>query len=74
MSNKSIGAVDEVRVYNCGLSHGEVAWLTTDGTGFTRLSSQANLYDLEVPGEKPVNFRDLALLITEYWLDELMWP
>jgi hypothetical protein len=69
-----IGAVDEVCVYDYGLSHGEVAWLATDGTGFTKLNSQANIYDLEVPGKKAVNFRDIAKLIAEHWLEEKKWP
>ncbi|MHC4239996.1 MAG: LamG-like jellyroll fold domain-containing protein [Planctomycetota bacterium] len=68
------GAIDEVRVYNYALDANEIAWLATDSTGFIRLRSQANLYDLEPPGEKAVNFRDIALLIDEHWLEEKKWP
>jgi hypothetical protein len=68
------GAIDEVRVYNYALDANEIAWLATDGTGFIRLRSQANFYDLEPPGEKVVNFRDIAKLIAEHWLEEKKWP
>jgi hypothetical protein len=68
------GVVDEVRVYDYGLDANEVAWLATDGEGLTLLRSPANLYDLEPPGEKAVNFRDIALLIKEHWLEEKKWP
>jgi hypothetical protein len=68
------GAIDEVRVYNYALDANEMAWLATDSTGFIRLRSQANLYDLEPPGEKAVNFRDIAFLIDEHWLEEKKWP
>ncbi|MHC4666570.1 MAG: LamG domain-containing protein, partial [Planctomycetota bacterium] len=69
-----IGSIDEVRVYNYALDANEIAWLATDGTGYRRLRSQANFYDLEMEGEKAVNFRDLAVMIAEYWLDEKKWP
>ncbi|MHC4185492.1 MAG: LamG-like jellyroll fold domain-containing protein [Planctomycetota bacterium] len=68
------GSIDEVRIYNYALDANEIAWLATDGTGYRRLRSQANLYDLELPGEKAVNFRDLAVLIDEHWLEEIKWP
>jgi hypothetical protein len=68
------GIVDEVRVYDYGLDANEVAWLATDGEGITMLGSPANIYDLEAPGEKAVNFRDIALLIKEHWLEEVKWP
>jgi hypothetical protein len=68
------GIIDDVRVYDYALSQGEVAWLATDGEGYVALTSPANLYDLEPPGEKAVNLRDIALLIAEHWLDEAMWP
>ncbi|MHC4061803.1 MAG: LamG-like jellyroll fold domain-containing protein, partial [Planctomycetota bacterium] len=43
------GSIDEVRIYNYALDANEIAWLATDGTGYRRLRSQANLYDLELP-------------------------
>ncbi|MHC4499425.1 MAG: LamG domain-containing protein, partial [Planctomycetota bacterium] len=68
------GAIDEVRIYNYALDANEIAWLATDGTGYRRLRSQVNLYDLEEEGYKSVNFRDLAVLIDEHWLDVILWP
>jgi hypothetical protein len=68
------GSIDEVRIYNYALDANEVAWLATDGTGYRRLRSNANLYDLEKEGEKSINFRDLAVLIDEHWLEEILWP
>jgi hypothetical protein len=68
------GIVDDVRIYDYALSVGEIAWLATDGEGYMALNSQANLYDLEKQGEKYINLRDLAVLIDEHWLDEILWP
>ncbi|MHC4060094.1 MAG: LamG domain-containing protein [Planctomycetota bacterium] len=72
--NQFEGIVDEVRVYDYGLDANEVAWLATDGEGLTMLRSPANFYDTEPPGEKAVNFRDIAWLIDEHWLEEIKWP
>jgi hypothetical protein len=46
----------------------------TDGTGYRRLRSELNLYDLEEEGEKSINFKDLAVFIDEHWLEEILWP
>jgi hypothetical protein len=69
-----MGAVDEVRIYDYALSEAQIKWLATDGTGYIPLRSEANLYDLEPQGERAVNFRDIALLISEHWLEEKKWP
>jgi len=65
------GVIDDVRIYDYGLSRAEVAWLATDGTGEFLLSSPANLFS----GEQPdvINFRDFARVM-ESWLDEQLWP
>ncbi|HUT29408.1 MAG TPA: LamG domain-containing protein, partial [Sedimentisphaerales bacterium] len=65
------GTIDDVRVYNYGLSQAEVAWLATDGTGVYQLSSLVNL----VSGEDPevINLKDFARMM-ESWLDEKLWP
>ncbi|MHC4239132.1 MAG: LamG-like jellyroll fold domain-containing protein, partial [Planctomycetota bacterium] len=68
------GAVDEVRIYDYALSEAQIKWLSTDGTGYIPLRSEANLYDLEPQGDKAVNFRDIAVLISEHWLEEKKWP
>ncbi|MHC4477677.1 MAG: LamG domain-containing protein [Planctomycetota bacterium] len=68
-----IGKVDDVRVYNYGLSAAEVAYLATEGTGYVPLVSQVNLYDEEPAGQKAINFRDITLLL-QSWLEEELWP
>lgn len=73
MMRPFIGRIDDVRVYDCGLSTGEVAWLATEGVGYIPLVSPANIYDEERRGEKAVNFRDFALL-ADMWLRRQLWP
>ncbi|HUT28687.1 MAG TPA: LamG domain-containing protein, partial [Sedimentisphaerales bacterium] len=65
------GAMDDVRVYDYGLSAAEVAWLATEGTGVSHMSSPVNL----VSGDDPevINLRDFAKLM-ESWLDKKLWP
>jgi hypothetical protein len=71
--NPFTGMIDDVRVYNYGLSAEEVAWLTTDGTGILALRSAANLYNDEAPGEGVVNLKDFVKLAAT-WRDEIKWP
>ncbi len=73
MNRGFIGKVDDVRLYNRGLSDAEVAWLATEGGGYVPLTSVANIYDAESAGEKVVNFRDFGLLASD-WLEESFWP
>jgi len=68
-----VGTIDDVRVYDYALSVEEVAYIATQGTGYIGLDSQVNIYDEEDPGQKVVNFRDLAKLMTS-WLEEKLWP
>ncbi|MHC4707853.1 MAG: LamG domain-containing protein [Planctomycetota bacterium] len=68
------GIIDDVRVYDYGLSQAEVGWLASDGTGIVSTESIANLIDDgEAPGERSVNMRDFAVLAVE-WLKEELWP
>jgi hypothetical protein len=67
------GMIDDVRVYDYGLSAEEVVWLATDGTGIFALQSIANLYNDEDPGERVVNLKDFAKLAVG-WRDEIKWP
>jgi hypothetical protein len=71
--NPFVGMIDDVRVYDYGLSAEEVMWLATDGTGIVALQSVANLYNDEDPGERVVNFKDFAKLAAT-WRDETNWP
>jgi hypothetical protein len=73
MMRPFIGTIDDVRVYNRGLSAGEVAWLASEGTGYVPLTSPANIYDEEAPGQKIVNFKDFAL-VAQHWLQQTLWP
>jgi hypothetical protein len=66
------GAVDDVRLYNYGLSASEVRYLATDGTGYVPLRSQFNLYVRSVE-EEVLNLKDLAM-IAPAWLEQKLWP
>jgi hypothetical protein len=68
-----IGKIDDARVYDRGLSAGEVAYLATEGTGYVPLVSEANLYDQEPPGQKTINLKDFAVL-ADMWVEQMLWP
>ncbi|GAG53942.1 unnamed protein product, partial [marine sediment metagenome] len=61
------GVIDDVRVYNYGLSPEEVAHIATDGEGVFAVQSVANIYNEEDPGDRAVNLRDFAVLAND-WL------
>ncbi|MHC4645330.1 MAG: LamG domain-containing protein [Planctomycetota bacterium] len=67
------GMVDDVRVYDYGLSAAEVAYIAGQGTTAVKLTSTVNLYNTEPAGEGAVNFRDYAELMNS-WLEEKLWP
>jgi hypothetical protein len=69
------GALDEVRIYNRGLSEAEMAYVISDGapTLHVPVLSIADLYDQEPEGSKALNFKDFAVLAGQ-WLDEQLWP
>ncbi|MHC4676548.1 MAG: LamG domain-containing protein, partial [Planctomycetota bacterium] len=68
-----MGTIDDVRVYDYGLSAEEIAYIASDGIGTFTVQSVANLYNSEELGERVVNFRDLAKLAAT-WRDEELWP
>ena len=68
-----IGRIDDVRVYNYGLSLGEIRHIGTGGTGMFSVQSVANLYNEEALGKRAVNLRDFAKLAAA-WLDKKFWP
>ncbi|HUW18708.1 MAG TPA: LamG-like jellyroll fold domain-containing protein [Sedimentisphaerales bacterium] len=68
-----LGAVDDVRLYNYGLSAAEVRYLATDGTGFVPLRSQFNLHGPVSDKPQAVNLKDAAVLASS-WLKEELWP
>jgi hypothetical protein len=67
------GIIDDVRIYNYGLSQAEVGWLATEGTGEFLLTAPANLLSGEDP--EVINFRDFAELVNvNNWGQEQLWP
>ncbi|MHC4647536.1 MAG: LamG-like jellyroll fold domain-containing protein [Planctomycetota bacterium] len=53
-----IGIVDDVQVYEYGLSDVEIAHIATGGTGYLDLTALSNLYNEEAQGQRTVNFRE----------------
>jgi hypothetical protein len=70
--NRFVGEIDDVRVYDYGLSQAEVAWIATEGSGVFLLTSEAN-FQPDAPDPEVINFRDFAKLF-DYWGDEQLWP
>ncbi len=66
------GIIDDVRVYNYGLSAEEIAYIATDETGIFAVQSVANLYE-DTLGQDSVNLRDFAKLANN-WLVRKLWP
>jgi len=67
------GMIDDVRVYDYGLSQEEVAYLATDGTGMFTVQSIANLSNDEELGSRAVNLKDFAVLANS-WLEQKLYP
>jgi hypothetical protein len=69
------GTIDDVRVYNYALPHGEIVTLAEQGpTLYQELTSPANIYDLEDKLSKKVNFADFAVM-ADHWLEgPTLWP
>ena len=68
------GIIDDVRIYNYGLSAEEIGWLASDGTGLVLMqSSVANLVNDEDLGDRAVSFRDFAILGDD-WLKQELYP
>jgi len=67
------GTIDDVRVYNYGLSEEEIGYIAADGENIFTVHSVANLYNDEDLGKRAVNFRDFAVL-ADGWLEKKLWP
>ncbi|MHC4705698.1 MAG: LamG-like jellyroll fold domain-containing protein [Planctomycetota bacterium] len=67
------GTIDDVRIYDYGLSPEEIAWLATDGIGTFSVQSIANLVNDEPLGKRAVNLRDFDKL-ADAWLEQKLWP
>ncbi|MCK4293455.1 MAG: hypothetical protein KAY65_09680 [Planctomycetes bacterium] len=67
------GLLDDFRIYNYALSHGEILSTAGMGTLYVAVTSPSNVYDLEPATQKKVNFKDYAKLVL-MWLEENEWP
>jgi len=72
-----VGQMDELRIYGCALSQGEVAGLAgfTPGSSVTQpvQGLLSTIEDTDLVADGTVNFRDFAALLNA-WLDEVLWP
>jgi len=69
------GMIDDLRIYNYGLSQAEAAYLAADGVGSLHLPilSVADVYKGEAAGSQWINFKDYALIADKY-LEVVLWP
>jgi hypothetical protein len=67
------GAVDEVRIYDYGLSHNEVLWVGGECGLWISCGFRPNLYCNGRPLPDYINFRDYAVLAA-HWLEQVLWP
>jgi len=67
------GLIDDFRLWDKGLTHGEVLYTAGMPTTYVPVGSPANVSDLETVNQKKVNFLDYAELMLR-WLDEELWP
>ena len=67
------GLLDDFRIYNYALSHGEILSTAGMGTLYVPVTSPSNVYDLEPATQQVVNFKDYAKLVL-MWLEENEWP
>jgi len=72
------GKIDDFRIYNRVLTHGEIVYLAGYPSKYYPLASLANIYGNDQDGKEPkgqrsVNFRDMATLAKD-WMKADMWP
>ena len=69
------GTIDEVRLYDYAMPHGEVVTLAEqEPAAYHPVTSAANIYDLEAKTFKKVNFMDFATM-ADHWLEgPVLWP
>jgi hypothetical protein len=69
------GTIDDVRLYDYAMPHGEVVTLAEQGPAvYQEVTSAANIYDLEAKLSKKVNFMDYGLM-ADHWLEgPVLWP
>ncbi|MHC4646266.1 MAG: LamG domain-containing protein [Planctomycetota bacterium] len=65
------GNIDDFRIYSYALSYGQVVSLAEQALIYDAVDSEANVYE---PGEEEIiDFKDFAV-ITDSWLEEILWP
>jgi len=73
------GLIDDVRIYDKALSQAEILSIM-DGTlgsvsNYHPITSPAELYDGEAQDSRKIDFKDLAILAADSWLEEpQLWP
>ncbi|MHC4561132.1 MAG: LamG domain-containing protein, partial [Planctomycetota bacterium] len=68
------GFIDDVRLYDYAMPHGEVVTLAEQVSVYQDVTSAANIYDLEAKLSKKVNFMDYGLM-ADHWLEgPTLWP
>jgi len=71
------GMIDDVRIYDKALSEVEVGTIMDGTLGNVSehhpLTTPAELYDAEEPGQRSIDFKDFAVLMSR-WNDTDMWP
>ena len=67
------GMLDDVRIYDYALTHGEVLSLAGVDTLYVPVPSSAEIYEGEAEGSRVVNFKDYAELM-DSWLVEIKYP
>ncbi|MHC4501425.1 MAG: LamG domain-containing protein [Planctomycetota bacterium] len=67
------GLIDDLRIYDYGLSHAEIVNLTGATGVYQPVLSLANISDEEAKLFKTVNFKDYIVMANN-WLEEKLWP
>jgi len=69
------GMIDDVRIYNYGLSKEEVAYIVANGASTLHIPilSDADVYNGEPQGSQWINLKDYSLIASKY-LEEILWP
>jgi hypothetical protein len=67
------GLIDDVRLYNYPLTHGEILDIASIASVYVPLESMSNLFDAEATNSKKINFNDFADIMNN-WLGDYRWP
>jgi hypothetical protein len=68
------GTIDDVRIYDYGLSGGEICYIASKSDGIAEMVNIANVFTNESEGTKQaVNLKDFAE-VAKNWLKVKLWP